>query len=132
MAMRDGGQHIFLTAPLWIHAQELLEVLFDQSEKRRLARPPRPVDPTGDLHAQPRTGGKAPAWAKLALSYLRAPSRFDRPKDPLSLSRALYRQVLAHVHVLSWWRGPLGLSISIEGVCFRSQPRGQASPVLAR
>jgi hypothetical protein len=44
--------------PLWIHAQGLLEVLLDQSEKRRLARPPRLVDPTGDLHAQPRTGGR--------------------------------------------------------------------------
>jgi hypothetical protein len=43
---------------LWIHAQELLEMLLDQSEKRRLARSPWPVDPTGDLYAQPPTGGR--------------------------------------------------------------------------
>jgi hypothetical protein len=39
------------------HAQQLLEVLLDQTEERRLARPPRLVDPAGDLHAQPETGG---------------------------------------------------------------------------
>jgi hypothetical protein len=32
-------------------------VLLDQTEERRLARPPRLVDPAGDLHAQPEAGG---------------------------------------------------------------------------
>ena len=32
--------------------------LLDELVKRRLARLPRPVDPAGDLHAQPRAGGR--------------------------------------------------------------------------
>ncbi|HEX9186397.1 MAG TPA: hypothetical protein VGB87_04955 [Vicinamibacteria bacterium] len=38
--------------------QQLLEVLLDQPEEWRLPRPPRLVDPTGDLHAQPEAGGR--------------------------------------------------------------------------
>ena len=39
-------------------AQQLLEVLLHQTEQRRLTRPPRPVDPASDLHAQPQAGGR--------------------------------------------------------------------------
>ncbi len=34
-------------------AQQLLDMPFDEPEKRRLPRPPRAVDTAGDLHAQP-------------------------------------------------------------------------------
>ena len=40
------------------HPQQLLQVALDELVKRRLARLPRPVDPAGDLHAQPRAGGR--------------------------------------------------------------------------
>ena len=39
-------------------SQQLLEVLLDQTVERRLPRPPRLVDPAGDLHAQPEAGGR--------------------------------------------------------------------------
>ena len=39
--------------PLGPDAQELLDVLLHETEKRGLPRPPRPVDPASDLHAQP-------------------------------------------------------------------------------
>ena len=41
------------------HAQQLLEVLLHQTEKRRLARPSRLVDPTADLHTSRPAGGRA-------------------------------------------------------------------------
>jgi hypothetical protein len=50
--------------PLGPDAEEFLEMLVDQAKQRRLPRPPRLVDPTGDLHAQPRAGqvrGEKPA-----------------------------------------------------------------------
>ena len=45
-------------------AQQVLEVLLDQTEKRRLARPSRPVDPTGDLHTSRPAGGRAPGESR--------------------------------------------------------------------
>jgi hypothetical protein len=39
--------------------QQLLEVLLDQTEERRLARPSRPVDRTADLHTSRPAGGRA-------------------------------------------------------------------------
>jgi len=41
------------------HPQQLLEVLLDQAKQRRLARPPRLVDPTADLHTSRPAGGRA-------------------------------------------------------------------------
>jgi hypothetical protein len=44
--------------------EELLEMVLDEPEERRLPWPPRLVDPAGDLHAQPRAGqvrGETPA-----------------------------------------------------------------------
>jgi hypothetical protein len=38
-------------------AQHLFEVRLDEPIERRLTRSPRPVDPAGDLHAQPEAGG---------------------------------------------------------------------------
>ena len=39
--------------PLGPDAQQLLDMPFDETEKRRLSRPPRPIDTASDLHAQP-------------------------------------------------------------------------------
>jgi len=43
---------------LLVHAQKLLEVLLDETEERGLPRPPRPVHPRTDLHANPPAGGR--------------------------------------------------------------------------
>ena len=48
-----------LGEPLQMHTEKLLNVLLHLPEERRLARPPRLVDPAGDLHAQP-----GPGWAQ--------------------------------------------------------------------
>ena len=38
--------------------QQVLEVLFDQTEERRLTRPPWPIDAADNLHAEPEAGGR--------------------------------------------------------------------------
>jgi hypothetical protein len=58
---------------LWPHPQQLLEVLLHQPEKRRLPRPPRPVHPASDLHAQPVAGGRGTGTKR------RRPSRPSLP-----------------------------------------------------
>jgi nucleoid-associated protein YgaU len=40
------------------HSQQLLQMALDQLEEGRLTRPPRPVHPATDLHAQPQAGGR--------------------------------------------------------------------------
>ena len=64
----EGPEHPFdhrtqravrLGEPLLVHAQKLLEVLLNQTEKRRVPSPPRPVDPTDDLHTSRPAGGRA-------------------------------------------------------------------------
>jgi len=45
--------------PLLVHAQKALEVLLNQTEERRVPSPPRPVDPTGNLHTRRPAGGRA-------------------------------------------------------------------------
>ncbi len=58
-ALDHGAQRaVHLGEPLRIDAEKVLEMLLDEPEQRRLPRPPRPVDPAGDLHAQPRAGGR--------------------------------------------------------------------------
>jgi hypothetical protein len=49
---------MLLGEALRVDAEELLHVLLDEAVKRRLARPPRSVDPARDLHAQPEAGGR--------------------------------------------------------------------------
>ena len=50
--------------------QQLLEVLLDQPEERRLPRLPRLVDPAGDLDAQPEAG-KTFSMRKASHAYTR-------------------------------------------------------------
>ncbi len=56
--------------------QQFLEVRLDQAKQRRVARPPRSVDPARDLHAQPEAGGRvAGTRSKRSLPPTRAQSR---------------------------------------------------------
>ena len=41
-----------------VGAEELIEVLRDETEQRRFARPPRPIDAGADLHASSWAGGR--------------------------------------------------------------------------
>ena len=58
-ALDHGAERaVRLGEPLLVHAQELLEVLLDQTKEWGLPRPPRPVHPRTDLHTSPQTGGR--------------------------------------------------------------------------
>jgi hypothetical protein len=56
----DGGAEwaMLLGEAVGVDAEKLPDVLLDEAAQRRLARPPRPVDPARDLHAQPEAGGR--------------------------------------------------------------------------
>ena len=58
-ALDDRTQRaVLLGEALGIDAEELLEVLLDEAEQRRLPRPPRPIHSGTDLHANPPAGGR--------------------------------------------------------------------------
>ena len=95
--------------PLGPDAEELVDMLFDETEKRRLPRPPRPIDTAGDLHAPPEargrdTGSKCRRTARLpepSLSYghaepgPRADSQGWRNQAPLRIL-AVGRSLSSH------------------------------------
>ena len=58
-ALDDRTQRaVLLGEALGVRAEELLDVLLDEAEQRRVPRPPRPVHPRTNLHANPPAGGR--------------------------------------------------------------------------
>ncbi len=131
-ACEEGPEHpldhrtqraVRLGEALLVHAQEFLEVLLNQTEERRVPSPPRPVDPTGDLHTSRPAGGRAPGENALRIRVRRAGG-----KSALEARQGRSLYAACHpANASSQWDERC-LHAGVVQTCWRRTSAGRTSP----